>query len=104
MTAPEINVSAWLTKKKIPFNFQSQLIGGYSQTLGDDKVVFELYELMTLFRIQGENKEAEGKDLIQKERLKGMGYTVVDLWEKDLTSTKLDYTLNEAIQGREIGS
>ena len=106
-TKPEIAVYNWLTKKSIPFKFQTQLIGGYFQQLGDAKVDFELVDLMILIRVQGEyyhkGTQIEAKDLIQKERLTGMGYTVVDCWEEDI-ERQLDYVMSEAIQGREIGS
>ena len=107
MTTPEIAVANWLDKKGIKYNFQTQLIGGFFQSLGDAKVDFELFELGILLRIQGtyfhKGSTVEAKDIIQKERLTGMGYTVVDCWEEDLTPSKLNYTLSEAIQGREIG-
>ena len=104
MTSIETTVSDWLLKKTIDFNFQSQLMGGFYNQFGDEKVNFELPDPNILLRIQGVNAQKtnlSGKDVINKERLIGLGYTVVDCWESDIKDNK-EFTLSEAMKGKEI--
>jgi len=99
----EILVYNWLTRRNIQFSFQSSLMGGYFELGG--AVVDFIIEGGIALRLFGEywhrGVEKEGSDLIQKEMLTGMGYTVVDIWAQDL-ETRLDETMNLAVQGIEV--
>jgi len=106
----EIKVYDWLIKHGfkhgVDFIFQSQLIGLRGvRELGDAIVDFMLVESNILWRVQGEywhkGTEERARDLIQRQRLEGLGYTVVDLWESDLTE-RLDCTLQQAIRGVQL--
>ena len=107
----EIMVYDWLVKhgfrEGIDFEFQSQLIGGAARMLGDAIADFQLFKEMIILRVQGEywhsSTNEMARDSIQKERLTGMGYTVVDIWEQDLVD-RLNETMQNAIEGTEIGS
>ena len=98
-------VFEWLTRKNIVFEFQSQLIGGYIRSLGDAIIDFLLPNDNLLFRVMGEyfhsSTKEKARDIIQKQNLEGMGYTVVDLWEDDLLSSP-DYVLEHALRGEEV--
>jgi len=98
----ELIVIKWLEKHKIPFEAQSSLMGGFYQ-LGGSVVDFIIGDLA--WRIQGEywhrGVEKTGSDIIQKEQLTALGYTVVDLLADDLEN-RLDQTLNLALQGQEM--
>ena len=103
-TKSEFVVHEWLNRKGVSFEFQSQLTGGFYQELGDEKVDFNLTDMNTILRILGTGSHKTtlgGSDLLQKERLIGLGYTVIDLWEEDLEAN-LDYTMREALRGMEI--
>ena len=108
----EIKVYNWLIrhgfKPGIDFEFQSQLIGLRGvRELGDAIADFVLTKQNIVLRVQGEfwhhTPEQNARDSIQKERLEGLGYTVVDLLESDLTE-RLDFTLNNALKGQEVGT
>ncbi len=105
----ELLVYNWLTQKRITFEFQSQMIGGYIRSLGDAIVDFLLTDLNILLRVQGEYWHTDikevARDRIQKAALESMGYIVVDLWESDIKEN-LDYIMSRALvgQGRELGS
>ena len=100
----EIIVYNWLTRRKIPFEFQTSLAGGFFQ-LGGAVVDFILYEQMLAWRVMGEyyhkGVEKTGSDITQREMLNSMGYTVVDLLADDLENRPED-TLNLALQGMEM--
>lgn len=95
----------YLNRKSIPFSFQSQLIGGFGNETGDTKVDFTLPDRNILLRVQGEywhtGTELEAKDILQKERLTALGYTVVDLWQDDLTYHFED-TMRKALIGESM--
>jgi hypothetical protein len=104
MTPPETSISNWLTYKKIEFNFQSQLIGGFYNTLKDEKADFQIPESNTILRVIGTDVQKtvlSGTELINRERLESQGHTVVDLWDSDIKGN-LELVMNEAIEGREI--
>lgn len=100
----EIAVYTWLYNKGIPFDFQSWIIGGFDRQLGDALVDFVLPEQKTLLRVQGAywhtGVEVEAKDIVQRARLEAMGYTVIDLQEKDIHD-RLESTMDLALQGQE---
>jgi len=102
----EILVFEFLTKRKIKFEFQSQLLGGYANELGSATLDFVFRDTDTCWRIMGEyfhrGASPEARDQIQKVRLQEMGWTVVDIWETDLKK-RLDYTLTQALRGQELG-
>ena len=97
-------VFMWLTRNKIPFEYQTSLAGGHF-ALGGSVVDFLLSDRMLAWRIQGSywhrGVEKTGSDQIQKEMLNALGWTVVDLREDDLLS-KLDATLIAALRGEEV--
>ncbi len=96
----------WLVSHKIAFDFQSQVIGGFGRQLGDAIADFVLTEQNIILRVQGgywhKQTVKKASDEAQKLTLSGMGYTVVDLWEGDIT-TQLDTTMKNALLGQEIG-
>ncbi len=98
-------VYAWLASHSVPFDFQSQLIGGFDRQIGDAIVDFVLKENNVVIRVQGEywhtGAEVEAKDVIQKERLRDLGYSVVDVWGTDIQN-QLEVVMTKAIQGEEI--
>lgn len=106
----ETKVYNWLIRHgyrlNIDFVFQSQLIGLRGvREIGDAIADFLLIEPKIVFRVQGEywhsGTEESARDVIQKERLQGLGYTVIDLWEKDLTE-RFEYTMQQAIRGIQL--
>ena len=98
----ELIVMGWLNRRGIVYSFQTSLAGGHYQ-LGGSVVDFLIGNLA--WRVQGEywhrGVEKTGSDIIQKEQLTALGYTVVDLLEDDLRS-RLDETLRLALEGREM--
>ena len=102
-TVPEGIVLEWLDRRKIPFQFQTSLSGGFF-ALGDAVVDFIVKENLA-WRIMGEywhqGIEKEGSNLIQREMLTGLGYTTVALLEDDLMN-RSEETLIKALQGIEI--
>jgi len=94
----------WLTKRQIPFESQVSVRGGVF-SLGGAKIDFILIESRICLRIQGEYYHTgvtkEGSDIIQKEMLSALGYTVVDIWGQDLLN-RLDETLTKALLGEEM--
>jgi len=104
MTLPEAIVYDYLTKRKIPFQFQSSLMGGIYE-LGGAVVDFVLPELNIGLRVQGEywhrGVTKSGSDLIQKENLSALGLIVVDLQEDDLKERPTE-TMEKALRGEEM--
>lgn len=100
----EMMVLAWLNKRQIAYEFKSSLLGGFFE-LGGAVVDFLLRERGLAWRVMGEfwhrGVTKEGSDLIQKENLSAMGWTVVDLWSSDLED-RLEETLTKALQGIEM--
>lgn len=91
----EERVIKWLLDKNIDFTFNSQLYGGL---LNDPKANFAIDRI--ILRTQ---EFMSSEEQIHKERLRGQGYTVIDLFPLNLIPERIDYTLNEALKGREIG-
>ena len=104
LTDIEKIVYNYLTARKIPFQFQSSLAGGY-YSLGGSVIDFLLPDLRLGFRVMGEywhrGISKSGQDLIQRERLSAMGLTVVDLLEEDLHN-RLEETMTKALRGEEM--
>ena len=100
----EIIVINWLRGRRIEFRFQTSLRGGFFQ-LGGAVVDFLLPDLNLAWRVFGEywhrGVEKEGSDIIQKEMLIGLGWTVVDLWGDDIKDNT-DETLSLALEGQEV--
>ena len=101
---PELIVMGWLTRNKIIFTFQSWMAGGLYE-LGGSVVDFTLDELDIALRVMGEywhrGISKSGQDLIQREMLISLGWTVVDLQEDDIRN-RLEQTMRLAIQGKEM--
>jgi len=104
MTDLEALVMRWLEKRKIVYEFQSSLAGGY-YSLGGAVVDFLLRARGLAWRVHSEywhtGVEIEAHDLIQKELLSGLGWRVVDLWQDDLEQ-RLNETLTKALRGEEM--
>lgn len=95
----------WLTKKDILFTAQTPMFGGMGE-LGSATVDFILTERQIALRVFGgywhKGLEVNARDLLGREKLTEAGYTVVDVWEENLTSAKIDSTLELAITGQEV--
>ena len=104
MTDIEAIVYNWLVRRKIAFQFATSLRGGFYE-LGGAVVDFLLPERRLAWRVMGEywhrGATPEGKDVIQRELLTGMGWTVVDLWGDDLEN-RLNETMRKALLGQEM--
>ncbi len=104
MTDIETICYNWLTRRGIPFRFQTSLSGGFYQ-LGGAVVDFLLDERNLAWRIFGEyyhrGVTKEGSDLIQKEMLTELGWRVVDIWGDDVKD-RTDEVLRLALEGREV--
>ena len=100
----ELIVLRWLDKNRIRYEFQTSLRGGFYQ-LGGAVVDILISDRMLAWRIFGEywhkGVEKEGSDILQREILNEMGYTVVDLLEQDLRD-RPEETLRLALQGMEM--
>ena len=99
-------VLAWLERHKIVYEFQSSLLGGW-YSLGGSVIDFLFPDRRLAWRIMGEywhrGVEKTGSDLIHKELLENIGWTVVDLWESDLKDPRrLEQAMGLALQGEEI--
>lgn len=104
MTDIEAIIYNYLTRRKIPFEFQTSLAGGFYE-LGGSVIDFLFPERGLAWRIFGEywhkGVQKTGADIIQKENLAAMGLVVVDIWSSDIES-RLDETLSKALQGIEM--
>ena len=96
-------VLEWLISHRIIFQFATSLAGGFYELGG--AVVDFLVEPNLAWRVMGEywhrGVEKTGSDLIQREQLEALGYTVVNLWEADLKE-RLNETLTKALEGEEV--
>ena len=104
MTDIEAIVVRWLTARKIQYQFQTSLAGGFYE-LGGAVCDIIIPERRLAWRIFGEywhrGVVPEGADVIQRELLEGLGYTVVDLWGDDIEN-RLNETLTKALRGEEM--
>lgn len=104
MTDLEEIVYDYLVRRKIPFQFQTSLAGGFYE-LGGAVIDFLLPDRQLAWRIMGEywhrGVEKSGSDLIQKEMLENEGWTVVDLQEQDIRD-RLEQTMRLALLGQEM--
>jgi len=96
----------WLVKRKIPFEFQSSLMGG-RYSLGGAVVDFVITDLNILIRAHGDywhkQMSQQASDVVQRELLESQGWTVVDIWGSALdTPAKVNDTLMKALQGQEV--
>ena len=105
LSSAEQQVYKWLTLHKIPFDTQVKMFAGYTE-IGGSVVDFIIPDKMLALRIMGvywhSSIEAQSRDRLSRERLTEAGYHVVDIWEDQLTDDKIDYTMNNALQGVEI--
>ena len=109
-STPELLVYAWLTEKKIPFDFQSSMFGGRTFRGGavPDFVLKHLSQVIVV-RVQGEYWHARTgeDDRAEKVRLLGASWQgrriarVVDVWESDVLD-RLERTMEAAVAGREV--
>ena len=94
----------WLNRHKIVYQFATSLRGGFYE-LGGAVVDFILPERRLAWRVQGtywhRGVIPEGKDVIQRELLAELGYTVVDLWEQNIHN-RLEETMMKALRGEEM--
>ena len=107
-TTPKTDIEAlvysWLVKRNIVFDFQTSLRGGFYQ-LGGAVVDFLLPARRLAWRVFGEywhrGVEKEGRDILKREMLGELGYTVVDLWADDIKN-RLEETMRLALMGQEV--
>jgi len=109
-TRPEFIVWKYLVynkklKEGVDFLFQSSRFGG-RMIFGGVVVDFWIVPFRTMWRVQGERFHRletpdRVKDVIDKARLEGMGYRVIDLWVRDL-ETRPTYVLDLAWKGQEV--
>ena len=100
----ERKVYDWLTRNKIPFDTQEVMLAPAGE-LGSSTVDFRLQSNIIL-RVMGSywhsGLEAKARDELNKERLTGDGYLVIDLWEENLSKEKIDRTMRMALRGEEV--
>ena len=100
----ELIVLNYLDRHKIAYQFQSSLAGGFFE-LGGAVVDILIPDRSLAWRIMGEYWHRgivpEGKDVIQREMLTGLGYIVVDLQGNDILN-RLEETMTKALQGIEM--
>ena len=94
----------WLAKHSILFTAQAPMFGGAGE-LGSAIVDFILTKRNIVLRIMGgywhSGLETNARDLLGREKLTEAGYTVVDVWEENLTAGKINNTMELAITGQE---
>jgi len=104
MTDIEAMVVRWLDRHKIVYEFQTSLAGGFFE-MGGAVVDFILPARLLAWRVMGEHwhegVEVEGDDLIQRELLEGVGWTVVNIWGLDI-QYRLEETMRKALLGQEM--
>lgn len=109
-TRPEYIVWRYLKYAKrmeegVDFIYQSAKLGGRTRS-GGSVVDFELPRLRIFIRVQGEHfhssDAARGVDILKGAALRGLGYTVVDVWAIPLAQAT--YTVMEAaLRGISLG-
>ena len=102
----ELIVIHWLDRKRIAYQFQTSLAGGFYE-LGGAVVHFFLPDRQLAWRIFGEywhkGVTKSGTDAIQKEMLTAEGWTVVDLWSSDIEDpVRREEALIKALRGEEM--
>lgn len=104
MTDIEAIVFRWLTQRNIDFQFQTSLRGGW-YSLGGAVVDFLLPASRLAWRVMGEyyhqGVEKKGSDILQREMLVELGWTVVDILGDDVKD-RTDETLELALEGQEV--
>jgi len=105
LSSLEKKVHDWLTKNDILFSTQETMFGSYGE-LGSATVDFIIPDRNLALRVMGSfwhsSMEAKARDEFGKERLINQGYTVVDLYEENLSDDKVEKTLRLALQGQEV--
>ena len=100
----EALVLEYLIHRQVEFQFQTSLSGGFYE-LGGAVVDFIIPEGNLAWRIMGEywhaGVEKTGSDILQKEMLSNLGYTVVDLLGQNLLN-RLEETMAKALKGEEM--
>ena len=100
----EKKVYAWLVERKIPFTIQQKMFG--IGELGSATIDFVFSDRRLAWRVMGgywhSTMEAKARDLLGKEKLMEIGYTVIDLQEEDLADDRIDRTLELALEGMEV--
>ena len=96
-------IASWLMKHDIAFQTQVPMFG--IGELGAATVDFVLIERNIVLRCMGtfwhSGLETNARDLLGKEKLAEVGYTVVDVREENLTAGKINSTMELAISGQE---
>lgn len=99
----ELLVLNWLVKRQIHFIPQVNMFGGTTEA-GGAKVDFILTESNIIIRVMSYYHTLEPsrtRDILQKEALMNEGYTVVDVWEKDIREN-IGRVMSMALQGEEL--
>jgi len=98
-TIPELLTMSWLDKKKISYAWQ------YPELTAGARIDFVVNQIPPIaIRIQGEYWHRIGigtHDRDQKYALQMLGYTVVDVWERQVYHNR-ENTLSRAIKGIEV--
>lgn len=100
----ELIVMRWLDRRGIQYSFQTSFSGGFYQ-LGGAVVDFLIRDRMLAWRVMGEyyhqGVTKKGSDILQREMLGELGWTVVDLLGDDVKD-RTDETLSLALEGQEV--
>ena len=100
----EKKVYNWLTRNNILFQTE-QVMLAEAREIGSAVVDFLLPDKNLIIRVMGSywhsGLTAKARDELAKERLINQGYTVVDIWEENLTDDKIEKTMRLALQGQE---
>ena len=101
----ERKVYDWLTKNKISFSTEETMLAP-AREVGSAIVDFLIPDKNLIIRIMGSywhsGLTAKARDEFTKEQLMNQGYTVVDIWEENLTKDKIDRTMRLALEGQEV--
>ena len=101
----EKKVWDWLTKNNIPFETEVQMLAP-AREVGSAIVDFRIPNRNLIIRVMGSywhsGLTAKTRDEFTKEQLMNQGYTVVDIWEENLTKDKIDRTMRLALEGQEV--
>ena len=105
LSSLEKKVWDWLAKNNIPFETEQTMLAP-ARELGSAIVDFLIPDKNLILRVLGSywhsGLTAKARDEFSKERLMNQGYIVVDLLEENLTTDKIDRTLQMAMQGQEV--
>ena len=101
----ERKVWDWLTRNNISFQTE-QVMLAEAREIGSAVVDFLIPDKNLILRVMGSywhsGLTSKARDEMTKIDLMNQGYTVVDIWEENLSTAKIDRTLRMAIEGQEV--